>query len=395
MTATTTATTKFEAFIASLRSEATRVTYESSIKKVLGPDPDSFLSLDPAKAKELLVGYIIASRDKFTGATISNRVSNVKAFCEEYGYNLDWKIIRRKVPPVRYVGVDRAPTVEEVRKVLEGQDNRLAFIVLAMASGGFRVGAWSWLKVGHLLLRESGVGAITIYRGEPEEYVTLVSPEAAEAWRRYRAERELVGEKVNPESPLVRDKWDYGVRYDKQKIAPDIAHPLAGMVVKNILRRAWLCSGLKSTDVKGEFKSAHGFRKFAKTQMSRAGLRWEDQEVLLGHRMAYYKPTLDHLEQEYLKAVPFLTISEAEQARKELTKEKEEREKERKDIQLELLLLKERERERDEKEKAVKAEYGERIARLEEQMREFAPGRAPPEVQTAPRSRPRAATSGS
>jgi hypothetical protein len=386
-------TTKFEAFIASLRSKATRVSYESNIKRVLGDDPDAFLSLDPLKAKELLVDYIIAYRDKFSGATISNRLSNVKAFCDEYGYNLEWKIIRRKAPPVRYVGVDRAPTVEEVRKVLEGQDNRLAFIVLAMASGGFRVGAWAWLKVGHLSLRESGVGAITIYRGEPEEYVTLISPEAVKAWRRYRVERELVGEKVTVDSPMVRDKWDYGVRYDKQKIAPDLAHPLAGMVVKNILRRAWLCSGLKSTDVKGEFKSAHGFRKFAKTQMSRAGLSWEDQEVLLGHRMAYYKPTLEHLEEEYLKAVPFLTISEAEQARKELTKEKEEHEKERKDIQLELLLLKERDRERDKEEQAVKAEYGERFARLEEQMREFAAGRAPPEVQPAPRSRPRAGTS--
>jgi uncharacterized glyoxalase superfamily protein PhnB len=76
VTATTTTTTKFEAFIASLRSEATRITYESAIKKVLGDDPDSFLSLDQAKAKDLLVGYIIANRDKFTGATIANRISN-------------------------------------------------------------------------------------------------------------------------------------------------------------------------------------------------------------------------------------------------------------------------------------------------------------------------------
>jgi hypothetical protein len=91
-------TTKFEAFIASLRSEATRVTYESSIQKVLGKDPDAFLSMDPAKAKDLLVGYVIANRDRFTGATIANRLSNVKAFCDEYGYNLEWKIIRRKVP---------------------------------------------------------------------------------------------------------------------------------------------------------------------------------------------------------------------------------------------------------------------------------------------------------
>jgi hypothetical protein len=255
VTAATTTTTKFEAFIASLRSEATRITYESAIKKVLGDDPDSFLSLDPGKAKDLLVGYIIANRDRFTGATIANRISNVKAFCDEHGYSLEWKIIRRKVPAVRYVGVDRAPTVEEVRKVLEGQDNRLTFVILAMASGGFRVGAWRWLKVGHLSVRESGAGALTIYKGEPEEYVTLVSPEAVEAWRRYREERELVGEKVTSESPLVRDKWNYGVRYDKQRIAPDLAHPLGAMAVKNLLMRAWLCSGLKTREVRGSSRA--------------------------------------------------------------------------------------------------------------------------------------------
>jgi hypothetical protein len=59
----------------------------------------------------------------------------------------------------------------------------------------------------------------------------------------------------------------------------------------------------------------------AAAALSGAGPSWEDQEVLLGHRMAYCKPTLEHMEQEYLKAAPFLTLSEAEQAKRELSKE--------------------------------------------------------------------------
>ena len=62
-------------------------------------------------------------------------------------------------------------------------------------------------------------------------------------------------------------------------------------------------------------RDCNGSREFAKTQMSRAGLSWEDQEVLLGHRMAYYKPPLEHMEEVYLKAVPFLMLSEAEEAK--------------------------------------------------------------------------------
>jgi predicted nuclease with TOPRIM domain len=79
--------------------------------------------------------------------------------------------------------------------------------------------------------------------------------------------------------------------------------------------------------------------------MSRAGLSWEDQEVLLGHRMAYYKPTLEHMEREYLKAVPFLTISDAQQAKRELTKEKEEHERNWKEMRLGVLSLKDENRE--------------------------------------------------
>ena len=251
MTATTEApTTRLQAFMASPRSEATRVTYESGIRKILGPDPDAFLALDPGRA-------------------------------------------------------------------------------------------WDWLKVRDPSPRDSGAASLTIYRGEPEEYVAFISPEAVEAWKRYRESRERVGEKVDAGSPLVRDKWEYGSRWDKERIAPDLAHPLAGQAVKHLLERGWIKAGLRERKVKSEFKAAHGFRKFCKTQLSKAGLSWEDQEVLLGHRMAYYKPTLEHMEQEYLKAVPFLTLSEGEQAKRELTKEKEEHAEKWKEVRLENLELKE------------------------------------------------------
>ena len=38
----------------------------------------------------------------------------------------------------------------------------------------------------------------------------------------------------------------------------------------------------------------------------------------MGHAQAYFKPSLDELEQEHLKAVLYLTISEAGQVRTEL-----------------------------------------------------------------------------
>ncbi|MFQ6135014.1 MAG: hypothetical protein ACE5KU_04280 [Nitrososphaerales archaeon] len=36
-----------------------------------------------------------------------------------------------------------------------------------------------------------------------------------------------------------------------------------------------------------------------------------------GRKSNYHKPSLEHLEKEYLKAVPFLTVSEVEEVRRE------------------------------------------------------------------------------
>jgi hypothetical protein len=132
---------KFGTFLASLRSDATRVSYRSNLRAVLGSDPDAFLSMPPEEAKALLVDYIVKNRDRVTGATLANKVLDVKAFCDEYSKQLDWKVIRRKVPVARYVGVDRAPTAEEVRGVLKEADRRTRFVVLVMASSGIGVGA--------------------------------------------------------------------------------------------------------------------------------------------------------------------------------------------------------------------------------------------------------------
>ena len=160
---------KFDTFLESLRSKATRVSYRSNIRAVLGPDPDLFLSMAPDEAKALLVDYIVKNRERVTGATLANKVLDVKAFCDEYGKALDWKVIRRKVPATRYVGVHRAPTLEEVWGMLKGCDKRETFVVLLMASSGIRVGAWDWRRARDLALLDSGLGLLTVYRGEPED----------------------------------------------------------------------------------------------------------------------------------------------------------------------------------------------------------------------------------
>ena len=112
--------------------------------------------------------------------------------------------------------------------------------------------------------------------------------------------------------------------------------------IRNMLRRAWVAQGLiKSTDeadAKFEFKSSHGFRKRFKTQCELAGVKPLNVETLLGHDTgiagtAYYRPTDSDLLQDYLKAVPALTISEAIQVKRELHQKNQNHAKEMKDLQ--------------------------------------------------------------
>ncbi|MHB1908197.1 MAG: hypothetical protein ACYCQJ_04905 [Nitrososphaerales archaeon] len=48
---------------------------------------------------------------------------------------------------------------------------------------------------------------MTIYRDEPEEYLTRCSLEAYKAFQDYLNTRKQLGEEINSDSPLVRDLW--------------------------------------------------------------------------------------------------------------------------------------------------------------------------------------------
>ena len=64
---------------------------------------------------------------------------------------INWKRISKGLPRVKNSSSDRAPTIEEIRKLVEYPDRRIKPIVYAMASGGFRLGAWDYLRWKHVV----------------------------------------------------------------------------------------------------------------------------------------------------------------------------------------------------------------------------------------------------
>jgi integrase len=130
---------------------------------------------------------------EITAGTMKNRYQAVKLFCDMADIPIQWKKISRGIPKVRKFADDRAPTIDEIRKIIEYPDRRIKAIVCIMASSGIRVGAWDYLKFKYIIpIERNGLvvaAKLIVYAGESDKYFTFLSPEAyqeLEKWKEYR-----------------------------------------------------------------------------------------------------------------------------------------------------------------------------------------------------------------
>jgi predicted transcriptional regulator len=76
------------------------------------------------------------SRGEIAESTIRNYYKATKLFCEMNGCAqlVNWKMITRGIPKGRQAANDRAPTMEEIRKLIEYPDRRIKPIVYTMVT---------------------------------------------------------------------------------------------------------------------------------------------------------------------------------------------------------------------------------------------------------------------
>jgi hypothetical protein len=197
-----------------------------------------------------------------------------------------------------------------------------------MASSGIREGAWDYLKWGHVKpIEKDGAivaASILVYAGEEdEEYTSFITPEAYFALKEWMERRERAGEKVTKDSWLMRNLWDNRVCYGKGWAT--IPKKLKSSGVKVLMEHALYAQGIRTTLPAGkrrhEFQAVHGYRKFFKSHAEQV-MRPINVEILMGHSTgisdSYYRPTSKDLLEDYLKAVPLLTVSEAEHAKNQM-----------------------------------------------------------------------------
>jgi hypothetical protein len=269
-----------------------------------------------------------------SAATLLNHVKTLKLFCEINDVTIQWKRLTRGLPRAKRYADDRAPTLEEIGKIVQYPDRRIKPIVCTMVSSGIRVGAWDYLKWGHISpLEKNGkvvAAKIIVYAADDEEYYGFISLEAYTSlkfWMDYRAS---CGEKITNDSWIMRNLW--GVTKPKEKGVISEPKKLTSLGVKRLIERALWAQGIRERLQIGkkrhEFQCDHGFRKWYRTQCELAGLKVSNVEILLNHSIgisdSYYRVTEAELLEDYLKAATeFLTIDNENRMKSEVIKLRE------------------------------------------------------------------------
>jgi integrase len=278
-------------------------------------------------AETELMKFIMFQKERvlsgeIVGSTIRNYFKATKLFCQMNDLTLNWSKIRRGLPTNRQAANDRAPTREEIKRLIEYPDRRIKPIIYTMVSSGIRLGAWDLLQWKHVEPITEKNGEITaakllVYAGDAEEYHSFITGEAYNSLIEWMDFRASYGEKITGTSWIMRDLWqttniDYGAKLG----LATCPKKLKSSGLERILERALWEQGLRHPLTNGakrhEWKAAHGFRKFYKSHAEQV-MKPINVELTMGHNIgvsaSYYRPTEKEVLEDYLKAVPLLSMS--------------------------------------------------------------------------------------
>ncbi len=240
---------------------------------------------------------------------VRNHIYGVKKWLGLNGVQMDLKKI--ELPTTSEIQEeDRAPTKDELKRLLNHGTARDRAIIFCDSSSGLRAGTLFSLKRGDLDINYPDLARLTVQRKRGRKFTSkrrgtagrlfcsFITPEAKTALFQYFQERESAGEILTEESPLIGDNYHKG----KFTTIEDYEKVWA-----RILKRA----GLAKKSNKWYELHFHTLRKYFRSNC--IGVDASYRERWMGHKglyldMSYFKAEeTKHLE-EYRKAIPHLTI---------------------------------------------------------------------------------------
>ncbi len=371
-------------FLAGIRSKATKEKYIRTLRKVLCEFLDDFFKGDFEErctqlvkhAKEdtewtqdLLIQFSEKLKERtkvsktdsdyLNPSTFSNYFKPIKKLFDMNNVAFSWKRIYSTFPEDDNISDTRGWTRQEIHEMLKFAKGAMdRAIILVASSSGIRTGGFelTWgdvnpiYKIGEELKTEIieseedksevACAMIRIYKGSKESYPAFITPEAYSAVMDYEKEwAKQVGRKPKPEDPLFK----------REGIMPIKASPSS---IKKRVERMVTKSGIRLPLKKGqrryEVPVMNGFRRFwnktCKETLSKDSPLSSliKKEYMMGHRglvaldKNYFKTHMLELAEEYLNAIPDLTISDEERTKAEnrrLRREKSEIQKKNEELQ--------------------------------------------------------------
>jgi len=296
--------------------------------------------------------------------SLKNYFVPVQKLLEMSRVNLSWKRIRSTFPEIDGKDDSREYTYDEIHKMLNHCKVMDKVLVLLAASSGIRAGAFSikwkhiipiYLHDGKYIWEEQDVtesvtqkdpivaALIRIYANSSSEYIAFTTPEC---WNTIQEYRQVwiqdVYKEPQPDDPFFKKSGPF-------------VRELSEMGLRKRLERILKESGIRTPLPKGvrrhKVPAFNGFRRFFNKANKKsfssnsvlASLIFK--ETMMGHSgliqldKNYFKSHIDELIEEYVNAVPNLTISKELRLQAEnnrLREEKSELAKTNEDLQISL-----------------------------------------------------------
>lgn len=312
-------------FLNSIKSKATKSVYLIYLNRYLEFTHCKTLNelivqfKDPRDVERRVISFIIQLKEEGKNyRSIRNYLTPIISFYKINDIMLNSKKINKFMPAETRAKKNRGYTHEEIQKLLDIADQRIRVVILLLVSSGCRIGAIPTLHVRDIE-KSRDVYKITIYENDAEEYFSFITKEAYDAVQSYLQMRERYGEKLTPDSLLVREQFDirdpFAIASPKSVAPVTLSKKIAQLAEQaGIREKSILKEGEKPGSYRKSIPQVHGLRKAFSTFALNAKMDIIKRRMLEGHSVGidehYCKPSEEDLQEEYLKAADNLTICE-------------------------------------------------------------------------------------
>jgi integrase len=187
-------------------------------------NPNTLVKLTATKLENLLMDYVSAKEKQYAGSYIKSTVKAVKSWLAYNGVELKRKIKIRGADETPSLKEERVPTKDELRRILlsASKQARVSSVLLAHAGlrpetigdykgqDGITIHDLPELTIGHGEANFETIPTMVIVRSSlskaRHQYFSFLTEEACGYVKDYLEERARNGERLNPNSAVVRPK---------------------------------------------------------------------------------------------------------------------------------------------------------------------------------------------